>query len=425
MDNTLNIPETTLKRVVVIGGGFAGINFIKHIKDEKLQIVLLDRHNYHLFQPLLYQVATAGLEPGSIASPLRNLLTPDDDFIFRVARVDYIDQEKNRLKTGDGALAYDYLVIACGATPNFFGNKELSKTVHTLKTAEDAISIREYFFSHFEKAARSTDKEKHEKPLEVTIVGGGPTGVEVAGAIAELKRNILVKDYPTLNVDSIRITLVEALDRLLPAMSGYSGRISKKYLKKLGVEVKLGKMVNSYDGETIEFKDETTQNCDMLIWAAGVKGNLINGFTDDQIEKGQLLVDEFNRVAVYENVFAIGDIAFQKDKNYEKGLPMLAQVAIQQGNHLGKNFTNIINGNPLEPFRFKNKGAMATVGRNKAVVELSAKIKFGGFLGWLSWILVHLFQILGFRRKLVVMGHWIYSYFTYDKGNRIIIHNQP
>jgi NADH dehydrogenase len=425
MDNTLNIPETTLKRVVVIGGGFAGINFIKQIKDEKLQIVLLDRHNYHLFQPLLYQVATAGLEPGSIASPLRNLLTPDDDFIFRVARVDYIDQEKKCLKTGDGTLAYDYLVIACGATPNFFGNKELSKTVHTLKTAEDAISIREYFFSHFEKAARSTDKEKHEKPLEVTIVGGGPTGVEVAGAIAELKRNILVKDYPTLNVDSIRITLVEGLDRLLPAMSEYSGRMSNKYLKKLGVEVKLGKMVNSYDGETIEFKDETTQNCNMLIWAAGVKGNLINGFTDDQIEKGQLLVDEFNRVAVSENVFAIGDIAFQKDKNYEKGLPMLAQVAIQQGNHLGKNFTNIINGNPLEPFRFKNKGVMATVGRNKAVVELSGKIKFGGFLGWLSWILVHLFQILGFRRKLVVMGHWIYSYFTYDKGNRIIIHNQP
>jgi NADH dehydrogenase len=415
-----NIPKKQKKRVVVVGGGFAGINFIKRLKGEDLQLILVDKNNYHVFRPLIYQVATAGLEPGAISNSLRGMFYNQHNLHFRMAKAERVDVEKKQLLTSAGKLEYDYLILANGAIGNFFGNDNIKDHSLTINNLQGALAFREKFIKNFEKALLSAGSQK-DPLMNVVIVGGGPTGVELAGAVAELKKNVLPKDYPDFNTDHLTIHLIEGLDRILPAMSEESGIKATRYLKDLGVKVQTGKMVEETMKDRIILDDGGEIKSNLLVWAAGVKGNVIDGFGDENTEKGDLIVDEYNRVNGTEHVFAIGDVSAQKTEDFPKGLPNLAPVAIQQGEHLADNIKRLINDKELKPFDYKDKGILATVGRHKALVELAGKIKFGGRLGWLVWVLVHLYSIIGLRRKIIVLAHWIWSYFTYDKGNRLVL----
>lgn len=415
-----HLPTTWVPRVVVVGGGFAGINFIKKLAGEKVQIVLIDKNNYHAFQPLVYQVATAVLEPGAISSPLRGVFEGQDNLHFRMAEALAVEPDKYQLITSEGRIDYDYLVLANGATGNFYNNKDVKDHALTLNNLQEALTVREQFIKNFEKALLEIDSGDSER-MNVVIVGGGPTGVELAGAMAELRKHVLPNDYPDFDTDRLTIYLVEAMDRILPSMSESSGRKAKTYLQKLGVHVLTGKMVNKGSDEKVELGDGEEIRSNLLVWAAGIKGNILQGFTDEQKFKGSLIVDEFNEVKGAKNIFAIGDLAFQKQDGYDKGLPMLAPVAIQQGKHLAKNIIHKIRNKKMKPFRYSERGVMATIGRNKAVVELSGSIRYGGWLGWLTWVTVHLFSILGLRRKMAIIAHWIWSFLTYDKGNRLIL----
>lgn len=382
---------------------------------------MIDKNNYHSFIPLLYQVATAGLSPGDISSPLREFLQDDSHFHFRLAQVQRIDSENNRVITDRGPLEYDYVVIGTGSTTNFFGNDKIERNSLKLREINDAIKLRNRLIDNFEEALLVNDEEKREKLLNVAIVGAGPTGAELAGAIGELRRHILPKDYPELDFSKMRIFLIEGLDRVLPAMSERASEKALKYLKGFGIEVILGKMVKDAENGTIILDDGTVIKSSSLIWAAGVKGNIIQGLGESVYEKSRIKVDEYSRVKDHSNVFAIGDVADQKTGKYPKGLPMLAPVAIQQAKHLGENLRRGFDSSKWKPFEYFDKGTMATIGRNKAVVDTSFKWKIGGFIGWFIWMFVHLFSIIGFRRKLMVFANWVWNYFTYNRGKRLII----
>jgi len=418
-----HIPGTWMPRIVVVGAGFGGINLVEKLKGTRAQVVLIDQNNYHTFQPLMYQVATAGLEPGSISSPVRNLFKGQKNFYFRMTKALEVKQDSHRLITKDGDIQYDYLVLALGAQGNFFGNEDLAHGSLTLNNVQDALAIRERFIEHFETAVKSNNQKKLGKLMNIVVVGGGPTGVEIAGAMADLKNYVLPSDYPDFDLDKLDIYLVEALDRLLPGMSEFSGNRAEKYLREMGVEVQLGQKVNSYKNDTIRLENGKEIATRMVIWGAGLKANLIEGFADNQMEKkGKgLTVDDYNRVLNTKNIYAIGDGAYQASEAYPTGLPMLAPVAIQQGRHLAKNIRRMMNKKQPKPFRYKDKGVLATIGRNRAVAEFSST-KIGGKLGWFIWVFIHLMSIMGFRRKLSVFAHWIWSYFTYDQGNRLILH---
>lgn len=414
------VPQSDLPRVVVLGGGFGGITFINKLKGQPYQVVLIDRNNYHTFQPLLYQVATAGLEPDAIAGPLRKQMGGIKNFHFRMAEVFSIDQDQKLIITEIGEIHYDYLVVATGSKTNFFGNHSVAKYALPLKQIPQALDFRSHILQNFEKAILTEDQEELEALLTIVIVGGGPTGVEVAGALGELKKNILPYDYPELDLSKMKIILVEGLPNLLSGMSKPSSKKALKYLEKFHSEVRLNTLVKDFDGKIVTLNNGEKIRSYSLIWAAGVMGNLVKGFREDQVERSLLLVDEYCRVKGNPFIYAIGDISFMKSEKFPSGLPMLAPVAIQQGRLIGDNFIRMAKGKSIKPFKFKDKGAMATIGRNKAVVDLPG-IRFGGLFAWMIWMFIHLVSIIGFRNKMVVFSNWVWNYFTYDKGNRLII----
>ncbi|MBW3544537.1 MAG: NAD(P)/FAD-dependent oxidoreductase [Bacteroidetes bacterium] len=417
----IQIPRTDKPRVVVIGGGFAGLKIMKELDTRYYQVVVLDRHNYHTFQPLLYQVATAGLEPGSIAGPLRHYIENNEDVFFRMARVSAINPERKSVTTPVGELKYDYLIIACGSRTNYFGKDEAFKEALPLKQIPHALNMRSHILQNFEKAVNTTDSYELKSLMNIVIVGGGPTGVEVAGAFGELRSHVLPKDYPELNFRQMQIYLVEGLPRLLNGMSDKAGRKSMKYLKDFDVNIMLNTMVKAYDGKEVHLSNGDVIPSQTLVWAAGVKGNVIPGLPNEVIARDRILVDEYNRVQGSESIFAVGDIAQMATPKYPNGLPMLAPVAIQQGELLAKNLNRQVVGKKLKPFKYTNKGYMATVGRNRAVVDMPNGWSFGGFMAWMAWMFIHLMYLIGFRNKLVVLNNWIWNYFTYDRGIRLII----
>jgi NADH dehydrogenase len=416
------IPSTSLPRIVIVGGGFAGLQLVKSLAKVACQVVLLDKHNHHTFQPLLYQVATSGLETASIIYPFRKALGKQKNFIFRFAQVQKIIHERNIIETSVGEISYDYLVMATGATTNYYGMKEIEEKAFALKTIEDAISLRNHILKNFEEALLTSDEEQRNSLMDYVIVGGGPTGVEVAGALAELEKHVFPIDYKELNMKEMDIHLIEASPKLLGGMSEIASKKALEYLEKMGVKVHLGVSVKSYDGYTVTLSNGETLISKTLLWAAGVAGNPIKGLREEAVlPNGRVKVDVFNKIEGYENIFAIGDLACIATEETPKGHPMVAQPAIQQAANLGKNFRKILKKETnLTPFKYKDLGSMATIGRNKAVVDLSF-IKFQGFFAWVTWIFVHLMALVGYRNRLFVFLSWFSSYFSYDKSNRLII----
>ncbi len=418
----MNIPENSVPRIVIIGGGFAGISFIKKLQKEKVQIVLFDRHNYHTFQPLLYQVSTAGLEPDSIAYPLRKIFRKNMDFHFRMAEVENVNPDNNTISTSIGSLKYDYLIIATGTRTNFFGNESIAENSMPMKTVPQALNIRSLMLQNIEMADITVDGAERKRLLNFVIAGAGPTGVELAGALAEFRKGILENDYPELDEEEMNVHLIEGLDRVLPPMSETVSKKAQKFLENLGVQVHLETFISDYDGKTVTTKDGKKFETATFIWAAGVTGAPIKGISGDAlVEKAnRYKVDEFNKVKGFENIYALGDIALMENEEYPKGHPQVAQPAIQQGKHLGKNFRKMLKGAPMEPFKYFDKGTMATVGRNKAVVDIG-KLHFGGAIAWFLWMFVHLWFLVGFRNRVVTFFNWTYSYINYDRAARLII----
>ncbi len=415
------VPATKNPRIIIIGGGFAGVKLVKRLKHLPLQIVLFDRNNYHTFQPLLYQVATAGLEPDSIADPLRKQLEHVKNYYFRMAEVFSVDIERKLINTEIGELNYDYLVIATGSKTNYFGNDAIMQHAFPLKQIPQALDLRSHILQNFEAATITNNQNEVRSRMNIAIVGGGPTGVEVAGALGELKKNVLPKDYPELDFSQMQIILLEGTGKLLNGMSEQSSDKALKYLKKFGVTIRLNTIVTTYDGKQAILNDGSTIDTHTLIWAAGVEGNFPAGLPLTSIERSRILVNEYSQVQGADGIYAIGDIALMKSDAFPKGYPMLAPVAIQQGDHLADNIQRMLKNKPLKPFSYHDKGAMATIGRNKAVVDLPGRLHFGGFFAWLIWMFVHLISIIGFRNRIIVFSNWVWNYFTYDRGTRLII----
>jgi NADH dehydrogenase len=416
----MNIPQSNLKRVVIIGGGFGGLNLAKGLHNKGFQVVLLDRHNYHAFQPLFYQVATAGLEPGSIAYPFRKIFSSYRDYYFRMANVLRIDTNAHTVNTDIGTLHYDFLVIATGATTNFFGNKQLEQLCMPMKSVSEALDIRSLMLQNLEKALLTNNDLDKDSLMGIVIVGGGPTGVELAGALAELKMDILPKDYPDLDMRVMDIHLLDSNDRLLKAMHEKSSEKALEALKIMGVDIRLNTRVTDYNGKEITTKSGEKLRAAMVIWAAGVKATFPDGLPAEAVASGRILVDELNRIAGSENIFAIGDCAAMITESNPLGHPMMAQPALQQGALLAKNLIRIKNGQMPEPFVYKNLGSMATIGRNKAVTELP-KFKLYGWIAWIAWLFVHVAKLIGFRNKIVVMISWAQNYFRHSRDLRLII----
>ena len=418
----MNIPDVGLPRIIVIGGGFGGISLIKKLRREKVQIVLFDRHNYHTFQPLLYQVSTAGLEPDSIAYPLRKIFRKFVDFHFRMAEVEHINTDENLVQTSVGNLSYDYLVIATGTKTNYFGSESIAKNSMPMKTVPQALNIRSLILQNIEIADRVKDETQRKRLLNFVIAGGGPTGVELAGALAEFRRGILENDYPELDEDEMEVHLVEGENRLLPPMSETVSKKAAGFLEKLGVQLHLNTFISDYDGETVSTKDGKTFQTATFIWAAGVTGAPIQGIDGGALiaKANRYKVDVYNKVEGFNNIFALGDIALMESEDYPRGHPQVAQPAIQQGKHLGLNFRRMLKGEQMKPFKYFNKGTMATVGRNKAVVDVG-KFHFGGAIAWFLWMFVHLWFLVGFRNRVVTFFNWTYNYINYDKAARLII----
>jgi NADH dehydrogenase len=417
---SLAIPDVDLPRIVIVGGGFGGLNLAKGLSKAKAQVVLLDKNNFHTFQPLLYQVATAGLEPDSIAGPLRKSFEGNPNYFFRMVKVTGIDPAQNLVETTVGNLSYDYLVLANGSVTNYFNKKDFRPKVLPLKRVVHALDVRSHILQNFEQAVMTKDQNEFEKMMNIVVVGGGPTGVEVSGALAELRRFILPKDYPDLDFSKMRIHLIEGSDRLLNGMSDFAGREALNYIKKMGIEVQLNTFVEDYDGDTVKLNNGTIETA-TVVWSAGVRGNVVNGLDASSVERSRILVNPFNTVKGTENVFAIGDVAMMQSGDFPNGHPMVAPVAMQQGRHLAKNLMGRIQGKEMEPFKYFDKGSMATIGKNKAVVDMPNGMHFKGFFAWLIWMFVHIMYLIGFRNKLITLNNWIWSYFTYDKGTRLII----
>ncbi|CAL2093524.1 NAD(P)/FAD-dependent oxidoreductase [Tenacibaculum sp. 190524A05c] len=418
----MNIPQTSFPRVVIIGGGFAGLAAAKGLENEELQVVLLDKHNYHTFQPLLYQVATGGLEPDSIAFPLRKRFNDIENFYFRLAEVTNINAERKEVSTSIGSLSYDYLIIATGSTTNFFGNTNIEKYTMEMKSIPQSLNIRSLILENFEEALLTSDLEERKKLMNFVIVGGGPTGVELAGALAEMKKEILPKDYPDLDIRLMKINLIQSSESILKGMSEKASEKAEDFLIKLGVDVWKNLRVLDYDGETVSTNGEDHFKSSTVIWAAGVKGESINGLEAECIVEraARYKVDGYNRVSPHKNIFAIGDVACMNSEKYPYGHPMMAQPAIQQGRLLAKNILAELKGKNMKPFIYNDKGSMATIGRNKAVVDLP-KWKFQGVFAWFVWMFVHLFSLIGFRNKAVVFLNWVYNYIRFDRETRLII----
>ena len=421
----LNIPNIDLPRIVIIGCGFAGLKLARKLSSNSYQIVLLDKNNYHTFQPLMYQVASSSLEPDSIVYPIRKVFKGKLNFHFRMAEVDHANFEARELTTNIGVLKYDYLVVATGAVTNFFGLQNIQKYGYTMKSLLESLDLRSIILQNFEIALNTADLDERERYMNFLIVGGGASGVELAGALAELKRNILPTDYPDLDIRQMQIHVIEASDRILPGMSNTASLKSHKFLKNLGVNIWLNTTVNDYDGNVVN-TSATDFNTKTLIWSAGVMGLPIGNLDSSLNKNNRILTDEYNKIIGYENIFAIGDVACIESEMEGKGHAMLASVAGQQGSHLGNNLNAIAKNKEMKPFCFKDKGTMATVGRNRAVVDLPF-LKFSGVIAWFVWMFLHLMLLVDFRNKLIVFVNWSWSYFKYDKGLRLIVRkvNRP
>lgn len=408
-------------KIVIIGGGFGGIELAKRLKHAEVEVLMLDRHNYHTFQPLLYQVATGGLEADSIAFPLRKIFKNQHNFTFRVTDVKSIDPEQKILNTSIGKISYDYLVIATGSDTNFFGQKEIEHFSMAMKTIPEALNLRSMILQNLEEALIETDPVAKSSLLNFAVVGGGPTGVELSGALAELKKHVLSKDYPELKMEEIKVYLIEGSSELLGVMSDQASAKAKEFLEEMGVNVLTDVRVEGYDGRVIRLSNGQAINTRNVLWSAGVKGAVPEGIPQEAITRGnRILVDRYNRMTGQDSIFAIGDVAAQITEENPNGLPGVAPVAIQQGKHLAANIRRYINHEEPEPFKYFDKGSMATVGRNKAVVDIG-KIRFQGVFAWFVWMFVHLMSLVGFRNKVVTFVNWVWSYFSYDRGTRLII----
>ena len=418
----LNIPQTNQKRVIVIGAGFGGLQLAQSLAgNEDFQVVLIDKNNYHQFQPLFYQVATAGIEPSAISFPLRLAFHNHPNIHVRVASVMKIISENNMIETDLGEISYDFLVVAIGADTNFFGNQNIAQKALPMKSVGEALGLRNRLLESFEKALVSDNEEDKAGLLTVVVVGGGPTGVEVSGTLAEMKKHVLPKDYPELDFDLMQIYIVESGAELLGPMSKNAQVKSKEYLEQLGVNVMLGCRVSDFDGQYVHFADGSKIRTNNLVWAAGVKANSIEGINPSVIMRGgRMKVNRYNQVEGYENIFALGDVALMTEEKFPNGHPQVAQPAIQQGKLLAKNLINLMRGNELKAFFYRDLGSMATVGRNLAVVDLPF-LKFQGFLAWLTWMFVHLMAIVGVKNKLLIFINWLWNYVTYDQSLRLII----
>ena len=418
----MNIPASTNPRIVIIGGGFAGIALAKKLRNQKLQVVLLDKHNYHTFQPLLYQVATGGLEAGSIAYPIRKVIQHYKDFYFRLTSVKEIDTENQKIISEIGDLHYDYLVIATGSKTNYFGNKEIERNAMSMKTIPQSLNIRSLILENFEQAVILKDEAEKNALMNFVLVGAGPTGVELAGALAEMKKAILQKDYPDLDIDKMQINLIQGDDKVLNAMSEKSSKAAEEFLIKLGVKIWKNLRVTNYDGRTITTNSEVTFESATVIWTAGVQGAKVAGLKAESLvaRVERIRVNEFNLVKGYDNIFAIGDIASMESEKYPQGHPMMAQPAMQQGELLGENIVRMLHKKTMKPFEYNDKGSMATIGRNLAVVDLP-HYHFNGVFAWFVWMFVHLFSLIGFKNKAVVFLNWLYNYIWFDREGRLII----
>jgi len=415
----MNIPTLDVPRVVILGGGFAGLRLAHALDTRFVQIVLIDQNNYHTFQPLLYQVASAGLEPDSITYPLRKILKNKQRTHIRMALVDTIRLEAKEVITDIGSVFYDFLVIATGANTNYFGNTNIEKFAMPMKNLTEALDLRSLILQNFETALNENNMEVRDSLMNFVIAGGGPTGVELAGALSELKNHVLPKDYPDLDIRRMQIHLVEAAPQLLGAMSDKASDNSYKYLKNMGVNVWTDTFVQDYDGEIITTNKRNFQSR-ILIWSAGVKGNIPDGLPDDAIFHSRIKIDENCFLFGVDSVAAIGDVAYLETKEFPEGLPMLGSIAQQQGQYLAKALIKRIKDNPFKSFKYVDKGTMATVGRNKAVVDIG-KFRFGGFFAWLTWLFVHLMLLVDFRSRIIVFINWVWSYINFDRGTRLIV----
>jgi NADH dehydrogenase len=408
------------KNIIVIGGGFAGLQLIRNLDMNDFNVLLLDKLNHHQFQPLFYQVATAQLEPSSISFPFRKIFQQKKNVQIRMAEGVKIDTDLNTVISTIGNFQYDYLVIASGCKTNFFGNNEIMKNALTLKTTYDAITIRNHILLNFEQIISAAETEK-ESLFNIVIVGAGPTGVELAGAFAEIKKNILPKDYPSIDFSKLNVILIEGSKQTLSSMSNNAQNASRNYLEQLDVTVYTEVFVKNYDGALVTLSNGMLIKTKNMIWAAGVTGNLIQGLKEEVLAPGnRIMVDQTNTVWGLSNVFAIGDIAYMQTPKYPKAHPQLANVAINQAKNLAKNFKAMSANKPLRDFEYKDLGSMATIGKNKAVVDLPF-IKFKGYLAWYVWMFVHLMLILSVRNKLIIFINWIWNYFTKDTSLRLIL----
>ncbi len=417
-----NIKETSQKRVVIIGAGFGGLALAQKLSEnEDFQVVLLDKNNFHQFQPLFYQVATAGLEPSSISFPLRKVFQKKPNIHIRITEVTKIIPEKNLIETPLGAIDYDYLVIAIGADTNFYGNKNIQEMSLPMKSVNEALGLRNRILENLERALIVENESDKEGLMSVVVVGGGPTGVEVSGTLAEMKRHILPKDYPELDFDNMTVTLIQAGDVLLEPMSKNAQKMSLEYLQKLGVEVKLDCRVTNFDGKTVTLANGEEIRTNNLVWAAGVKANFIDGLASDSYHRtGRINVNRYNQIDGHENIFALGDVAMMTEEKFPMGHPQVAQPAIQQGKLLAKNLRLKLRNETMQVFEYKDFGSMATIGRNLAVVDLPFW-KFQGFFAWIAWMFVHLMAIVGVKNRVLIFINWLWNYFTYDQSLRLII----
>ena len=417
-----NIAHTDKQRVVIVGGGLGGLELASKLVDNDFQVVLIDKNNYHQFPPLIYQVASAGLEPSSISFPFRRIFQGKDDFFFRMAKVEAVDASNKMIKTSVGDVHYDYLVLAAGAKTNYFGNKEIEATTLPMKTVGEAMRLRNTILHNLERAETEEDPARKQALMNIVVVGGGASGVEIAGAVAEMKKNILERDYPDLEASQMHIYLVNAGDRLLAAMDPASSARAERDLKELHVHIRQPQFATEYKDGILKTSAGLEIPAETVIWVSGVCANTIEGLPKESIgHAGRILTDRFCRVKGLQDVYAIGDQSLiEGDKGYPLGHPQLAQVALQQAKCVAQNLKNQLQGKEEKPFKYKNLGVMATIGRNHAVAEINGK-KFGGFPAWLLWLVVHLRSILGVKNKTFILLNWIWNYLNYKQSLRLIL----
>lgn len=421
---SINIQRNQKKRVVIVGGGLGGLRLAEDLYGSGMQVVLIDKNNFHQFPPLIYQIASAGIDPSSISFPFRQIFRKRKDFYFRMAEARMVDSEKKILQTSIGKIDYDYLVLAAGATTNFFGNKNIEEWAIPMKTVPEAMGLRNALLSNFERALTCATEEERQELLNVVIVGGGATGVEIAGALAEMRRYVIPYDYPDMDSSLMHIYLIEAGDRLLAGLSQESSQKAYEFLKSMGVDIQFGKMVTDYRDHKVVMKDGTEIPTRTFLWVSGIRANAMPGIDESHMGRGfRFKVDEYNRIPGVEDVFAIGDQCLQtSDAAYPNGHPQVAQVAIQQAKNIAKNLKLIDQGadsSALTAFHYKNLGSMATIGRNKAVVEIG-KFRSQGFFAWVLWLVVHLRSILGVKNKMMVLLNWLWKYVSYNDSIRMI-----